>query len=220
MAASQAAADATKAARRTVRAALLLLAGLLSLRARGWTAASLLRSALIPDTHCTLLICLEASLQVNCKSACVLGGRDPCHTNNVHLSAVRLSARQAPAASAVERSSLCGRLTRAPGRLRLAGAVTPPMLRPTDSGNASVARVEVGPAAGTCTAAASAAMAALQAASLHPGHAGHHDFILLRHSVNSRLCSADCTSAVTTTQPLSNAKIHLQHLPCRSRGCG
>jgi hypothetical protein len=97
----------------------------------------------------------------------------------VHLSAVRRSARQAPAASAVERSSLCGRLSRTPGRLLLARAVMLPMLRPTDSGNASVARVEVGPAAGTCTAAASAAMAALQAASLHPGHAQDHAVIVL-----------------------------------------
>jgi hypothetical protein len=56
MAASQAAGEAAKAARKTVRAALLLPAGLLLLWARGWTAASLPRSALGPDKVCSLLI--------------------------------------------------------------------------------------------------------------------------------------------------------------------
>jgi hypothetical protein len=74
--------------------------------------------------------------------------------------------------SAVARNSLCGRLSRTPDKL-LAGAAMPHMLRPKDSGNVSVARAEVDPAAGTCTAAARAEMAALQAASLQPVHAPH-----------------------------------------------
>lgn len=44
----------------------------------------------------------------------------------------------------------------------------PPTLSPRDSGKASVARADIEPPAGTCTAAASAEMLELQAASLEP----------------------------------------------------
>jgi len=78
---------------------------------------------------------------------------------DLHLRAPWRSARLAPAASAAAASSLCGR-RRAPPGAPLATAAMPPALSEAASGKWSAVRAEVGPAAVTRTAAASAEIGA------------------------------------------------------------